>query len=113
MVRWYKIHSANSLLHEIYNCYFKNKIRVVLYKEKKTEAFQRLSYLVDYPRNSEPEAYRHQPYKKLKHTQTIRRLLLTNCLSVFDYFIGLVLKVLSKLFMTCKLTILQTLKRQA
>ena len=58
-------------------------------------------------------ALRHQPHKKLKHTQTIRRLLPTNCLSVFDYFIGLVLKVLSKLFMTCKLTILQTLNRQA
>ena len=28
----------------------------------------------------------------VKHTQTIRRLLLTNCLSVFDHFIGLALK---------------------
>ena len=27
-----------------------------------------------------------------KHTQTIRRLLLTNCLSVFDHFVGLTLK---------------------
>ena len=25
----------------------------------------------------------------VKHTQTIRRLLPTNCLSVFDYFVGL------------------------
>ena len=25
----------------------------------------------------------------VKHTQTIRRLLLTNCLSVFDHFVGL------------------------
>ena len=35
-----------------------------------------------------------------KHTQTIRRLLATNCLSVFDHFVGLVLKGLSlfKLF---------------
>ena len=49
MVRWYKIHSANSLVHKIHNCYFKNKIEVVLYKEKKTEAFQRHSYQVDYP----------------------------------------------------------------
>ena len=30
----------------------------------------------------------------VKHTQTIRRLLPTNCLSVFDHFVGLVLKVL-------------------
>ena len=27
-----------------------------------------------------------------KHTQTIRRLLLTNCLRVFDHFVGLALK---------------------
>ena len=27
-----------------------------------------------------------------KHTQTIRRLLKTNCLGVFDYFVGLALK---------------------
>ena len=31
----------------------------------------------------------------VKHTQTIRRLLPTNCLSVFDHFVGLVLKGLS------------------
>ena len=28
----------------------------------------------------------------VKHTQTIRRLLPTNCLSVFDRFVGLALK---------------------
>ena len=28
----------------------------------------------------------------VKHTQTIRRLLPTNCLSVFDHFMGLALK---------------------
>ena len=28
----------------------------------------------------------------IKHTQTICRLLLTNCLSVFDHFVGLALK---------------------
>ena len=28
----------------------------------------------------------------VKHTQTIRRLLPTNCLSMFDYFVGLALK---------------------
>ena len=32
----------------------------------------------------------------VKRTQTIRRLLPTNCLSVFDHFVGLVLKGLSK-----------------
>ena len=30
----------------------------------------------------------------VKHTQTIRRLLPTNCLNVFDYFKGFALKVL-------------------
>ena len=30
----------------------------------------------------------------VKHTQTIRWLLPTNCLSVFDYFVGLALKEL-------------------
>ena len=33
----------------------------------------------------------------IKHTQTIRRLLPTNCLSVFDHFVGLGLKGLRKL----------------
>ena len=28
----------------------------------------------------------------VKHTQTIRRLLAMNCLSVFDHFVGLTLK---------------------
>ena len=28
----------------------------------------------------------------VKHTQTIRRLLVINCLSVFDHFVGLALK---------------------
>ena len=31
----------------------------------------------------------------VKHGQTIRRLLPTNCLGVFDHFVGLVLKGLS------------------
>ena len=30
-----------------------------------------------------------------KHTQTIRRNLSTNCMSVFDHFVGLALKVLT------------------
>ena len=41
-------------------------------------------------------------YKTMKHTQTIRRLLLTNCLSVFDYFVGLALKGLSIYFLFSK-----------
>ena len=37
-----------------------------------------------------------QPHKMVKHTQTIRRLLPTNYLSVFDHFVGLALKELKK-----------------
>ena len=37
-----------------------------------------------------------EPHKLIKHTQAIRRLLSTNCLSVFDYFVGLALKGLSR-----------------
>ena len=33
----------------------------------------------------------------IKHTQTIRRLLSKNCLSVFHHFVGLALKGLTKL----------------
>ena len=32
--------------------------------------------------------FKRQPHKMVKHTQTIRRLLPTNCLSVFDHFMG-------------------------
>ena len=34
----------------------------------------------------------------VKHTQTIRRLSPTNCLSVFDNFVGLAIKGLTKPF---------------
>ena len=42
-------------------------------------------------------SFKHQPHKMVKHTQTIRRLLPTNCLNVFDHFVGLALKGLSNL----------------
>ena len=31
------------------------------------------------------QPFKRQPYKVVKHTQTIRRLLPTNCLSVLDH----------------------------
>ena len=37
-----------------------------------------------------------QPPKMVKHTQTIRRQQPVNCLSVFDHFVGLALKGLSR-----------------
>ena len=36
--------------------------------------------------------FRHQPHNMVKHTQTISRLLPTNCLSVSENFVGLALK---------------------
>ena len=36
--------------------------------------------------------FKRQPHKMVKHTQAIRRLLPTNCLSVFGYFVGLALE---------------------
>ena len=37
----------------------------------------------------------YQPYKMVKHTQKIHRQQAANCLSVFDRFVGLTLKILS------------------
>ena len=42
--------------------------------------------------------FKRQPHKMVKHTQTICRLLTTNCLSVFDHSVGLALKGLNKFF---------------
>ena len=35
------------------------------------------------------------PHKMVKHTETVHCLLFTNCLSVFDHFVGLALKGLN------------------
>ena len=40
---------------------------------------------------------KRQPHKMVKHTQIIRRQEPTNCLSVFDHFVGFVLKGLRHL----------------
>ena len=39
--------------------------------------------------------FKRQPHKMVKHTQIIRRLLPTNCLSAFDHFVVLALKGLN------------------
>ena len=41
--------------------------------------------------------FNHQIYKMVKYTQTTRLLLLTNCLNVFDRFVGLALKGLKSI----------------
>ena len=38
------------------------------------------------------QTFKLQPHKMIKHTQVIRRLLPTNCLNVFDHFVGLILE---------------------
>ena len=51
-----------------------------------------LANTISYPlknQNSKDYAFKRQPYQIAKHTQTIRRLLRTNCLSVFGHFVGL------------------------
>ena len=45
-------------------------------------------------KNVADTTFKPQPYKMVKHTQTIRRLLPANCLNVFDHFVGLGVKVL-------------------
>ena len=46
---------------------------------------QNLTNLIHYP-------FKSQPYKMFKHTHTILRQQLTNCLSVFDHFVMLTSK---------------------
>ena len=46
---------------------------------------------------SEKKAYSSQPNKVIKHSQRIRQQKPTNCLRVFDHFVGLVLKELNGL----------------
>ena len=41
-----------------------------------------------------PLLFKCQPHEMVKHTQTIRRLKPTNCLSVFNHFVVLALKEL-------------------
>ena len=40
--------------------------------------------------------FKRQPHKMVKHTQTIRQMLPTSCLSLFDHFVGLALKWLKE-----------------
>ena len=42
------------------------------------------------------QPFMRQPHKMVKHAQKIGRQQPTNCLSVFDHFVGLVLKGLNK-----------------
>ena len=56
--------------------------------------------LIAYVQYVQSQALNSQTNKMVKHTQTIHRILLTNCLSVFDHFLRMALKKLSKTFYT-------------
>ena len=45
----------------------------------------------------------------VKHIQTIRQLLLTNCLSVFDHFVGLAFKGLTSDFVIVPVQIFENI----
>ena len=44
------------------------------------------------------EPFKQQPRKIVKHTQTIHQQHPTNCLSMFDHFVGLVFKRLMRMY---------------
>ena len=48
------------------------------------------------------QPFKSQPHRMVKHTQTICRLLPTNCLSVFEHFEGLALKRLKCVWPFCE-----------
>ena len=50
---------------------------------------------------------KRQLHKMVKHTQTIRRFLPTNCLSVFDHYVGLALKGLNSLINMTSISMLK------
>ena len=52
--------------------------------------------------------FKPQSHKMVKHAQTIRRQKPTNCLSVFDHFVELALKVLKNNAKTPLLTSIKT-----
>ena len=49
--------------------------------------------------NNDTLRFKCQPHKMVKHTQTIRWQIPTNCLSVFDHFVGLAIKGLKHVMM--------------
>ena len=43
-------------------------------------------------------SFKCKPHKMVRHTQTIRRQQPTNCLSMFDHFVGFAVKGLKQYF---------------
>ena len=68
-----------------------NNIILKMYKTTTPFSFKIGHYSLKYLSQT---IYR-KPHKMVKDTQAIRRLLLTNCLSVFDHFEGVALKGLT------------------
>ena len=65
---------------------------IIVSKSRKTSGplFLWLTEIKHWPEMCKP--FKCQPQKMIKHTQTIRWLLPTSCLSVFDHFVGLALR---------------------
>ena len=53
------------------------------------------THFLEFKQRKVYQPFKRQPNKMAKHTQAICRLLPTNCLNVFDHFVGLVLKGLN------------------
>ena len=62
--------------------------------------FTGFSYLCSLCIASCTQPFKRQVHKMVKHTQTNRWLLPTNCVNVFDHFVGLALKGLNCLHYT-------------
>ena len=71
----------NAKVHTFKAHIFLNKTRRITYVKVKVTAFS---------------LFKRQPHKMVKQIQTIRRLLQTKCLSVFDHFVALALKGLKE-----------------
>ena len=71
----------NAKVHTFKAHIFLNKTRRITYVKVKVTAFS---------------LFKRRPHKMVKQIQTIRRLLQTKCLSVFDHFVALALKGLKE-----------------
>ena len=60
----------------------------------KCEFAQDVSQNIQMSLMNSTQAFKRQPHKMVRHTQTIRWQKPTNCMSVFDHFVGLTLKKL-------------------
>ena len=75
-------------------CRESRKDRIEIIPFTSTGVLRTLSSIYDKALCENSEPFKRQSHKMVKQTQTFCRLLPSNCLSVFDHFVGLVLKEL-------------------